>query len=67
MGDEEALEDAQEIWKLHSLPDVPLLNPETRKEGGGSGFGVDEDDEDEDWEFRILQQSKPSRRPAILS
>lgn len=65
MGDEEALEDSEEIWKLHILPDVPLLNPETRKEGGGSGFGVDEDDED--WEFRILQQSKPSRRPAVLS
>ena len=31
MGDEEALEDSEEIWQLHSLPDAPLLNRRGRR------------------------------------
>lgn len=38
MGDE-ALENSEEIWQLHSSPDVLLLNPKLRKEGSGSGLG----------------------------
>ena len=72
MGDEETLEDSEEIWQLHSSPDVLLLNPEPRKGGRGSVFGgmmsdVDEDEDDEDGDFKMLTPSKPSRRPAVLS
>lgn len=68
MGDEETLEDSEEIWQLHSSPDVLLLNPEPRKGGGGSVFGgmmSDVDEDDEDGDFRMLTPSKPSRRSAV--
>ena len=70
MGDEETLEDSEEIWQLHSSPDVLLLNPEPRKGAGGSLFGgmmSDVDEDDEDGDFRMMTPSKPSRRPAVLS
>jgi len=38
--EDETLEDSEEIWQLHSLPDVLLLNPEPRKGGGDSVFGL---------------------------
>jgi hypothetical protein len=67
---DETLEDSEEIWQLHSSPDVLLLNPEPKKGGGGSVFGgmmSDVDEDDEDGDFRMLTPSKPFRRPAILS
>jgi len=38
--EDETLEDSEEIWQLHSLPDILLLNPELRKGGGDSVFGL---------------------------
>lgn len=70
LGDEDPFEDSEEIWQLHSSPDVLLLNPEPRKGGGGSVFGgmmSDVDEDDEDGDFRMMTPSKPSRRSAVLS